>query len=301
MNIFKSLKNRLEFIYYPKKYSKYIKMNKAPSVMNSIDTLNYIYNNHCSFARFGDGEFELMWGLSLKFQDYCDEIKNDLDIILKSNEKTILIGLPNTYDNLDGYSEQSKRFWQRFMGKYYNQLIDLMPSDYKKNLYGNTNSTRFFTGFTDEDCSEIISLFKRIWDNRNVICIEGQKTRMGVGNDLFDNCKSFKRILGPAKNAYDSHEEIISWIKENVSTENNPLIIGALGPTATVISYKLGLLGYQALDLGHLDIQYEYYLSGSKDKTSIQGKFVNEVSGGSNVSDDIVDDNYLNQIIKDFN
>ena len=39
--------------------------------------------------------------------------------------------------------------------------------------------------------------------DRDVIICEGEKTRMGVGNDLLDNCKSIKRIICPSENAFD--------------------------------------------------------------------------------------------------
>jgi len=38
---------------------------------------------------------------------------------------------------------------------------------------------------------------KKIWDGKDIIIIESEKSRLGVGNDLFDNTKSIKRILCP--------------------------------------------------------------------------------------------------------
>ena len=37
------------------------------------------------------------------------------------------------------------------------------------------------------------------------------------------------------------------------------LFILALGPMATVLAYDLARLGYRALDLGHIDIEYEWF------------------------------------------
>ena len=36
---------------------------------------------------------------------------------------------------------------------------------------------------------------KGIWEGRDIIFIEGEKSRLGVGNDLFDNAQSIHRIL----------------------------------------------------------------------------------------------------------
>ena len=39
----------------------------------------------------------------------------------------------------------------------------------------------------------------------------------------------------------------------------------ALGPTATILAYDLAEKGVQALDVGHIDIEYEWFLR--KDRT----------------------------------
>ena len=38
------------------------------------------------------------------------------------------------------------------------------------------------------------------------------------------------------------------------------LILISLGPTATVLAYDLSKLGYQAIDIGHTDLEYELLL-----------------------------------------
>ena len=72
----------------------------------------------------------------------------------------------------------------------------------------------------------------------------------------------------------------------------------ALGATATILARDLTKLGYQALDLGHLDVQYEYSLRNTQEKIAITGKYVNENNNGhNNISDDIIDQTYLNSIL----
>ena len=73
---------------------------------------------------------------------------------------------------------------------------------------------------------------KRIWDNKNIVIVEGKKTKLGIGNDLFDNALSIKRIICPAENAFESLEKIEESIKKNVSKDT--LMLAALGPTATI-------------------------------------------------------------------
>lgn len=120
---------------------------------------------------------------------------------------------------------------------------------------------------------------------------------MGVGNDLFDNVKRINRILCPAVNAFSHYHEIRRMALEKIPKDD--LVLIALGPTATVLAYDLFLAGYQAVDIGHADISYEWFLRDVQDpsgRVAITGKYVNEVAYGNEV-EDIDDVDYNNQII----
>ena len=52
----------------------------------------------------------------------------------------------------------------------------------------------------------------------------------------------------------------------------------------------------QALDIGHIDIEYEWFLQRATTKVAISGKYTNENIDGSNVSS-CKDEKYLSQII----
>ena len=139
-----------------------------------------------------------------------------------------------------------------------------------------------------------IRALKTIWENRDVLFIEGEQSRLGVGNDLFNNSKSIKRILCPATNAFEHYHEILETCKEY---GQNRLLLLALGQTATVLAYDLSKLGYWAIDIGHIDIEYEWYLRKTKRKIAIPGKYVNEVTEGR-LFTECEDGEYLEQIIK---
>lgn len=137
-------------------------------------------------------------------------------------------------------------------------------------------------------------MLKRIWNNKDVVFVEGEGTRSGYGNDLFSNTASIKRIVCPAVNAFDKYDEILNTCLE---FDKNKLFIIALEPTATVLAYDLAKQGYRALDLGHLDIEYEWFLRGTKKKIPIKDKYVNETKRGKVITK-IKDENYLLQIYK---
>jgi hypothetical protein len=72
-----------------------------------------------------------------------------------------------------------------------------------------------------------------------------------------------------------------------------------MGPTAKPLAYELALEGFQALDIGNLDIEYEWFLKGDKTKVKIQGKYTSEAKGGR-IVEDIFNEEYENQILKKF-
>ena len=36
---------------------------------------------------------------------------------------------------------------------------------------------------------KLFNLLKKIWEGQEIVFIEGEKTRLGIGNDLFENAK----------------------------------------------------------------------------------------------------------------
>ena len=80
-------------------------------------------------------------------------------------------------------------------------------------------------------------------------------TGLGVGNDLFGNAGSIQRILAPAENAFSKYPQILDACMEQ---PEDSLFLLALGPTATVLASDLCKAGRQAVDIGHVDLEYEW-------------------------------------------
>lgn len=80
-----------------------------------------------------------------------------------------------------------------------------------KNTHMETRSLldRLWTRKIKKYSSDIFNLFKQIWNNRDIVIIEGDKTLFGVNNELLNNASTIKRIIAPALNAYDYKNEII--------------------------------------------------------------------------------------------
>ena len=80
----------------------------------------------------------------------------------------------------------------------------------KKKKYYSSLISRFYSAFKDKSNSlKYIQKLKKIWDKRDILIIEGEKTRVGIGNDLFNNTKSIRRILCPVKDAFQLYDKIL--------------------------------------------------------------------------------------------
>ena len=129
----------------------------------------------------------------------------------------------------------------------------------------------------------------------DVYLIEGNFTRCGVGNDLLNNASSVHRIICPSTNAWESYEKIVETAVALIPLENS-VVLCCLGPTATVLAYDLHKRGYRALDLGNIDIEYEWFKMKATEKLPVKNKYTNEAVGGDQVKDDI-DDGFRQEVI----
>ena len=75
------------------------------------------------------------------------------------------------------------------------------------------------------------------------------------------------------------------------------MILITLGPTATILAYDLAMQGYQAIDLGQVDNEYEWFLRHATERIVIEGKSVSELAWYRIPETQIYDDRYETQII----
>ena len=281
------LKYVLAALYYIVKV-----FSKNPKVADAEETIQFILTNKCSISRFGDGEFTYIADkLDLPFQKQNELLRNKMVEILKSGNDKLLVGLPACFFPMTNLNKKSRLFWQSYYTMTYFRIRKYL--DLNK-LYYNASITRPYIGYRDKQISEkYFSMLMRIWEGRKVLLVEGEKSRLGVGNNLFALATSVERILAPMHHAFDKYDELVSEIIKHDKTK---LILIALGPTATVMAADLADLGYQALDIGNIDIEYEWYLRGAQSKIKIPGKYTSEARNGRQV-EDVVNELYSSQII----
>ena len=120
----KKIINRLRLFYYRINYRFFIRNAKSPTVLSTEDTLNIILENKLSFARFGDGEFYLMLGLDYSpFQKLSKALQDDLLMVFSSENKQILVGIPETIKDCSMYLPKPRKFWEEFWGGITRRLL----------------------------------------------------------------------------------------------------------------------------------------------------------------------------------
>lgn len=96
--------------------------------------------------------------------------------------------------------------------------------------------------------------------------VEGQLSRSGVDNDLFANAKSVQWILGPAHNAFAQYAALKAAIEK---FGPGKLVLLMLGPTAKALVGELAATGLQLVDIGHIDLEYEWFQMGGDQQGKI--------------------------------
>lgn len=270
-----------------------------PCIRSRDETMDDIIQNRKSIARFGDGEFSAIENIGrYTFQKADQGLAVRLQEVLNSCHPQLLIAIADNYGALDQYTESAAnaiRFYmQDTIRKQHAKLLT------QNRVYDNAYISRPYVLYKDwktEQPKKRFHKWRKVWQDRKVIVVEGCKTRVGVGNDLLDNASEVKRILAPAVNSFDRYEDIKKMSLEIAQTDS--LFLIALGPSAGVLAYDLTTAGYQALDIGHLDLEYEWFLAGKGVRVPIKHKYNNELIGDEN-AEDIHDPVYESQIIANY-
>ncbi|WP_449457179.1 SP_1767 family glycosyltransferase [Streptococcus suis] len=234
-------------------------------------TLTYILNNGSSVARFGDGEIEIIAGNSIPYQPYHPDLAKELRHIMGlSSSPQFIVCLSDVFEGQERYNRFSMDFWRGHLHHYEQLYKDICHADW----YGSTFISRPYMDLIDKSVSEgYFAQLKKLWNEKNILIVEGQTSRSGVGNDLFVNARSIERIICPAQDAYKD----IQWIESAIRQYGTgKLVLLMLGPTAKVISYHLSQEGYHTIDLGHIDSEYEWFQMGATEKVPLKHKHTAE-------------------------
>ena len=273
----------------------YRKTHKTPKVASVRETIQYILDTGCSVSRFGDAEMKVMHQDNISYQTNSQELCEKLKEVLNKPIPNHIVGLIDAFGDLDQYDDHHKKFLRWHLSYYRKVWYQYLLKDRQ---YYNAFMSRCYLMYKDKShAGEYFDMLKKIWEGKNVLLVEGQKSCLGVGNDLFAGCRQIKRILGPQVSAFSKYDDIMKEVLRYPADEWQ--VILALGPTATVLAYDLAKKGYQALDIGNVDTEYEWYKMGVLTKVPIPNKYVHE-AGGYSGDESSVNEEYQSQIVKFF-
>lgn len=264
-------------------YGEYV----GPIIKPAEELLKIIIEEKKSLCRFGDGEFEIMLGRNrASFQKVNEGFSKKLLYVLHNTNPNVVVAVADNYGCLDKYTDTAADDIRAYLTEdVRNEHMRLLE---KNRVYYDAYVSRAYMMYKDKKRSQkIFELYKALFKDRNIVLIEGNYTRTGYNNNLFESACSVRRILCPDSNCYNMYDEIYNSVIK--IAKDNDLILITLGSVATILAYDLACLGYQAIDLGQLDNEYEWSLRGSQYKEAIEGKTVS----------DIVEDAHLDKIDKD--
>ena len=269
-----------------------------PNILGADVLIEKIINEGKSLSRFGDGEFEMIAGrVRPKFQSPDCKLGDRLREVLESNEEKLLIAIADNYGSLDKYTDEAKDAIRKYMTKEVRKEHEMLLNSDR--IYYDAYFSRPYIMYLNKRNAGIkFESIRRIWNKREVLLIEGAHTRVGVGNDLLDNANEIKRIVVPDKNAFCVYKQIFELA---LHYGKNKLVLLSIGPTATVLAYDLTINGIQAVDIGQIDNEYEWFLMGAKEKRYIPGKTVSELKDRESFDNEIDSyhfKKYLSQILE---
>lgn len=234
--------------------------------VHSIDeTIDELLHTNKSMVRFGDGEIVMIKGGDLMLQKASPEIAKGLAEILAYSYDDLMVTIPGIFDTLSDHRKASRQFWKDhllFCRKTYEKYCN------PDRIYYTTFVSRCYYYAKDRsNCGEWFAKIRKIWENKDVVVVEGTRTHNGVGNDLLDTAASVERIICPPRDAYGAIPQILEACE---AYDKDRLFLLSVGVAAKFLALELFQKGYRVLDIGHMDMEYEWYVRQTPDKCKIE-------------------------------
>lgn len=234
--------------------------------VHSIDeTIDELLQTNKSLVRFGDGEIVMIKGGDLMLQKASPEIAEGLAGILAYPYDDLMVTIPGIFDTLSDHRKASRQFWKDhllFCRKTYEKYCN------PDRIYYTTFVSRCYYYAQDRNnCGRWFAKIRKIWENKDVVVVEGTRTHNGVGNDLLDTAASVERIICPPRDAYGAIPRILEACEVY---DKDRLFLLSVGVAAKFLALELFQKGYRVLDIGHMDMEYEWYVRQVPDKCKIE-------------------------------
>jgi hypothetical protein len=223
-------------------------VSRWPSVWSEEETLRLVLSGR-SLARYGDGEFKLCYGGSIKSQPFEPSLGRRLREILKASGDC-LVGIPNLH-------RPTKAFWNQFRSDRFTSLLD-MKRHYASAFVSRPDSAPWIHQ------PAYWSQVEDLWRGKDVTLVRGSGKSL-TGALLTPSARSVNEILCARQNAWAEREELLERIGRPAR------VILCCGPTATALAVELAARGVHAIDLGHIGMWFKR-LDRSADQALVEGR-----------------------------
>lgn len=228
---------------------------KVPKIKSDMETIEELVNSKKSIIRMGDGEVNMMLGGSSLFEKANPQITKIFNEIFYKDIPNLLTG--TRYDmfrmNTNFLHPKISVYRYKYLLKNYKKMENLY--NYNKTYYSACFIYPYII-YEEWNHDRYFDSLRKIWNNKNIVVITGDRVFKKIKYNIFDNAKNIKYIYGPNSGAYEKYNELINLIKQE---DKNNILIYALGPCGKLLAYETFKIGYRVLDLGHLIKDYDFY------------------------------------------
>lgn len=221
-------------------------------IYNEIDTIKKLQQGF-SISRFGDGEFRLINGKNMVYQDYNPIIASKLKNVLSHNNipPKLLIGIPPFYQNKNEFycpirftNKKVINYWKKYLSnKESKKMEQIINYD---NIYYSSFISRIESfNYNNKD---YISELNKIWKDKKIVLILNQFKYNEFKNIIYQNINNVVGVIYcTEKNAFSEYDNLFEKCK---NYDKDTIFLIMAGPTATILSFDLCLIGYQSIDIG---------------------------------------------------
>lgn len=211
-----------------------------------LESVHAIAQERKSLARFGDGEFRLMYRseFSIKFHRNSPALMEALREVLTNPSENTLVGMPHAFFGTH---------WSTVYAEVWN-FVEPLASNLDRCVNSHITRPVFFELYG----KDAVSAWRSVWENRDATIVTGEGSRFGLHPALFNNLGKTTELFSTSTDAYNDLERIVQQIED----AGNDLALLSLGPAATIAADMLARRGIQALDIGHISSSYENVIEG---------------------------------------
>lgn len=234
--------------------------------VHSIDeTIDVLLHTEKSMVRFGDGEIVMIRGGDLMLQKASPKIAEGLAEILAYSFDDLIVTIPGIFETLSDHHRESRQFWRDHL--LFNRKTYETYCNPDRVYYSTFVSRCYYYAADRSGCGAQFAKIRKIWENRDIVVVEGERTHNGVGNDLLDTARSIERIICPPSNAYEAIPAILDAC---MTYGRDRLFLLSVGVAAKFLAVELFRQGYRVLDIGNLDMEYEWFVRHSPGKMKLE-------------------------------